>query len=88
MPSWIRVAASPPSMPPGLSTTYAYGINDSGQIVGYFVDASGSHGFVDTGGTFTTLPGIATGINNSGQIVGTFGLDTGGTLYGDQRPWG
>jgi len=60
--------------------TNAFGINDSGQIVGFFFDAGNTttHGFVDTGGSFTTLPGFATGINNSGQIVGSFGLDTGG----------
>ena len=46
----------------------------------YFVDALGSHGFVDTGGIFTTLPGTATGINNSGQIVGSFGLYSGGSF--------
>lgn len=64
---------------PGAIDTYAYGINDSGQIVGDFVDALGSHGFVDTGGSFTTVdvPGFcctsAQGINDNGQIVGWVG---------------
>ena len=63
---------------PGSGNTYAYGINNSGQIVGYFQDAGGYHGFVDTGGRFTTIdvPGayftLAYGINDSGQIVGSF----------------
>jgi probable HAF family extracellular repeat protein len=35
--------------------TEAIGINDQGQIVGTFNDAVGSHGFLDTDGTFTTI---------------------------------
>src|SRR5208283_701867 len=57
--------------------TIAYGINDAGQVVGYYVDSTGSHGFLDTNGVFTTIndpaAGIGTeayGINNAGQIVG------------------
>jgi probable HAF family extracellular repeat protein len=67
-------------------TTYAYGINDTGQIVGWYYDGSGNggnHGFLLSGGTYTTLdyPGAisphgtsatwAYGINDLGQIVGT-----------------
>jgi hypothetical protein len=63
--------------------TYAQGINDAGQIVGYhtgigFDDVSGTEGFLDTGGTYTTIaytPASVTdarGINNSGEIVGTY----------------
>jgi len=40
---------------PGVSSTSAFGINASGQIVGIFVDALGGHGFLDTGGSFTTI---------------------------------
>ena len=80
---------------PGARDTQALGINDSGQIVGRFVDATGAHGFVDTGGSFTTIdvpenPGsagiAATGINNNGQIVGWFGSpgDTWLLVYGRQ----
>ena len=56
-------------------------IDDAGQIVGYFGDSAGTHGFVYTGGSFTTLdaPGaappvgtLAFGINDAGQIVGSF----------------
>src|SRR6476619_813377 len=63
---------------PGARLTWAYGINDSGQIVGRFDDNIGGHGFLYAGGTFSTInvPGsvftVATGINNAGQIVGWF----------------
>lgn len=61
---------------PGASSTYAYGVNDAGDIVGDI----GAHGFVYTGGSFTqidvSLPGAtgttAYGINNDGAIVGIF----------------
>src|SRR4051794_5276606 len=36
---------------PGAYITYAYGINDAGQIVGVFTDSTGDHGFLDTRGT-------------------------------------
>jgi uncharacterized membrane protein len=57
-------------------STYATGINDAGQIVGY----TDAHGFLDSGGTYTTLDDpsaaivgtFATGINASGQIVGYY----------------
>jgi probable HAF family extracellular repeat protein len=73
---------------PGAGDTVVRGINDSGQIVGYF---NFGHGFVDTGGIFTTIdvPGAtgtpAYGINNSGQIVGSFGDASGvhGFVYTD-----
>ena len=56
----------------------AFGINDAGQIVGPFIDSTGVHGFLDTGGSFTQIdvPGAistqAFGINDAGQIVGVF----------------
>lgn len=59
---------------PGSFLTLASGINNSGQIVGYYDE--GVHGFLWSGGRFSTLdvPGFArtfaTGINESGQIVG------------------
>jgi hypothetical protein len=74
--------------------TAASGINDSGQIVGYFRDALAFHGFLDTGGSFTTIDApdedfelytSVGGINNSGQIVGLGifdGWDYGGFVYG------
>jgi probable HAF family extracellular repeat protein len=62
--------------------TVAGGINDPGEIVGWYYDSSGtSHGFIDDHGTFTTLdfpgasqgPGLGTTLtelNDSGAIVG------------------
>jgi probable HAF family extracellular repeat protein len=59
--------------------TSAFGINDLGQIVGLLWDAGNkTHGFVNTGGSFTTIdvPGASStaayGINDSGQVVGWF----------------
>ena len=72
--------------------TVANGINNSGQVVGYYYNSTASNvqGFLDIGGIFTTIsvPGAisttATGINNSGQIVGNAGssgfLDSGGVF--------
>jgi probable HAF family extracellular repeat protein len=65
---------------PGGTGSYAYGINDNGQVVGqgYNVSSGQQHAFLNSGGTMTdlgTLPGypissIAYGINNNGQVVG------------------
>src|SRR5436190_23887020 len=64
----------------GSGGTVAQGINAAGQIVGYYLDASfKSHGFLYSGGTYTTLDdplarygAVATGINNAGQVVGLY----------------
>lgn len=69
----------------GAYYTQGTGINNAGQIVGWFGDATGTHGFLYAGGTFSTLdvpfPGgdstRAWGINNADQIVGSFGDATG-----------
>ncbi len=59
------------------STTSPSGLNDQGQIAGYFADAAGAyHGFIKEYGTYTTIdaPGAAytflDGINSSGIIQG------------------
>jgi len=64
---------------PGASLTYAYDINNVGQIVGFYDDDSGDHGFLrDPTGRVTTIDGpeaiftAATGINDAGQAVGLF----------------
>jgi probable HAF family extracellular repeat protein len=63
---------------PGGSNTRAFGINETGQIVGDFHDGIKTHGFLKDGATFTTIdvPGAretqAFGINTAGQIVGVF----------------
>ena len=64
---------------PGAVWTVAQEINDSRQIVGYYADtAGGRHGFLLSGGTYTTIDcpspytvsSSAFGIHNLGQIVG------------------
>lgn len=68
---------------PGSTGTVATGINNAGQIVGYYFGggAPGCHGFLLSGGTFSSfdfnLPSglqctVPVGINDSGQIVGTY----------------
>ncbi len=70
---------TPINLPQGISAS-VQGINDSGQIVGSFLDGvHADQGFLFDHGTFTTLdvPGSGSteisAINNSGQMVGTFG---------------
>jgi hypothetical protein len=61
-------------VPTATAGTIAYGINDSGDVVGQFSDSAGTHGFLFNG-SYETLnaPGatvtIAVGINNSGLIT-------------------
>jgi probable HAF family extracellular repeat protein len=77
---------------PGAAATYAFGVNDAGQIVGFFREASRKgHGFLRTAtGAFTTIdvPGAATTsamkINRAGQIAGTF-ADARGKFHGFLR---
>jgi probable HAF family extracellular repeat protein len=63
---------------PGAMATIAYGINNSGQIVGIYTDQSGFHGFLRDDGNFTPIDyrgarsTAVYGINDSGQIVGNF----------------
>ena len=70
--------------PPGSTYTSASSINAAGQIVGFHQDSNGvEHGFLDSGGTYTTIDPqaawetIADSINAKGQIVGN--LLEGGT---------
>ena len=74
------------SDPLGVDGTSAYGINDAGQVVGTYLDASGvAHGFLDTNGVYATLDVPAAsgteayGINNSGQVVGSYQDGSGNT---------
>ena len=76
-------------VPPGSQLTNAQDINNPGQIVGLFGDATGFHGFLrETDGTFNTIdvPGAsvthALGINAAGQIVGLFQIQ--GEMLGDR----
>jgi uncharacterized membrane protein len=64
---------------PSGTDTFPLGMNDAGQIVGGYSSADGLHGFLLSGGTFTTLddPSATTitqarSINGLGQIVGFY----------------
>ena len=85
--------ATPGAVEPGV-LTFAFGVNDQGQIVGTYADSSGFHGFLDRDGQYTTLNDplaianssfgtFAEGINDLGQVVGWYGNDSGahGFLY-------
>ncbi len=79
---------------PGSSSTLAWGINNSGDIVGSYVIAGVTHGFKLSAGQFRSLdyPGAAStdarGINNRGDISGLYrnadGVFHGFRLSGDQ----
>jgi probable HAF family extracellular repeat protein len=66
--------------PSAVGATHALGINSTGQIVGYYTDASNrASGFLFSNGTYTSLTDpsatgdtVANGINNAGQIVGNY----------------
>src|SRR4029077_10291591 len=73
---------------PGASASWAGGINDSGQIVGFYYDAAGnSRGVFYDGQNFTTIepPGAVWSslakINNFAQMVGTY-LDQSDFMHG------
>jgi probable HAF family extracellular repeat protein len=76
---------------PSGRNTQAFGINSTGQIVGQYFSNMAVHGFLYSGGTYTTLDDpsanpitAATGINDAGQIVGSYTDSTGmdhGFLY-------
>jgi probable HAF family extracellular repeat protein len=70
----------------GTSGTYAYGINDSGEVVGYSYTTSGAQrAFLYNNGTMQNLGALsgatglseAQGINSSGAVVGTMVNSTG-----------
>lgn len=72
---------------PGATRTVAYGINNSGDIVGNYVSSGVTHGFLLSAGKFTQIdyPGAAStspyGINSKGDIVGGYN-DTAGHSHG------
>ena len=74
--------------PPGSIQSRAYGVNDSNQVVGWYIDSSNvTHGFMFSKGKFTTIdpPGAtltnAWSINKAGVIVGAF-TDSSGVFHG------
>jgi probable HAF family extracellular repeat protein len=79
---------------PAERSTAALDINNQGQVVGFYTDASGTyHGYLYQHGRFTTIdpPGAANvsafatsaplGINNRGQVVGQY-VDPANVLHG------
>jgi probable HAF family extracellular repeat protein len=74
----------------GADGTIAQGINDAGQVVGYYTDANGvAHGFLYSNGNYVTVDAspstvgldegtYLSGINDAGQIVGNYVNDNGG----------
>ena len=77
----------------GAELVNAVGINDSGTIVGTYIDATGvQHGYVLQGSTLTNLdpPGVtslatAWGINNAG-VISAFGVNASGTYVSFTTP--
>jgi hypothetical protein len=67
---------------PGATQTVATGVDDFGDIVGYYDDAGGRHGFLYSGNTFTSIDYAGAsetdiyGVNNEGQLVGTAWVGT------------
>ena len=72
---------------PGASSTVATGINDEGQIVGYWTSSGATYSFLLSNGHITSFqfpggrPTWAMGINNKDQIVGRY-LDRSGLMHG------
>lgn len=74
----------------GAVDTTATGINNAGDISGFYVDGNDvTHGFLDIGGIFTSFDnpfgaGVSTsflGLNNNGEVVGSY-VDATGTTDG------
>src|SRR5262249_9601654 len=65
------------------SALFAFDINTSGDVVGWYANQSaGEHGFLYSGGTYTIVDDDARmtfpmGINAKGDIVGSFSTGTG-----------
>ena len=78
---WVKGTLTTIDVPHSTNTDL-YGINDHGEMVGSYTDASGTpHGFLLSKGTFTDIVvphspdvPIPFGINNQGDIVGNLGL--------------
>jgi probable HAF family extracellular repeat protein len=73
---------------PGSQITYVGGINNRGQVAGYYQDAQGvAHDFLWSKGQFTTIDppgtsGIQVGLNDAGQVVGSYSDPTTGKARG------
>ena len=81
-PATAAAFACPTGLAPGqvAAQTSARGINSRGDIVGFYVAGGQPHGFLHSGGQFTSLDfpvagvraTIANGINARGEIVGQY----------------
>ncbi|MCX7088536.1 MAG: hypothetical protein NTV00_10845 [Methylococcales bacterium] len=66
------------SHPKATAGTFPSGLNDNKQVAGYYIDTTGTHGFIYDGSDYSTIDSpnatetYLTGINNSGQISGYF----------------
>lgn len=71
----------------GAISTLVSGINDAGDFVGGASFGDGTEGFVDVGGTITTITipsassSIANAISSNGIVVGSYALDTVGHAF-------
>jgi hypothetical protein len=75
---WSSSGFDLPSVPPGASAAYGFGINDAGHLVGYTLGSSGFKGFLWDGNTYSDIayPGASHtftfGINASGTVAGSY----------------
>src|ERR1035441_6268994 len=70
-------SVNPIPLPAGWTSSFASGINNSGQVVGHVSNGTTSQAFIGTPASITPIPlpagwtsAYALGINNLGQIVG------------------
>lgn len=61
----------------GATQVYVFGLSDDGDIYGTYSDATGDHGFVDRGGTITTIDG---GVSASATVIK--GIDAADRAFG------
>jgi probable HAF family extracellular repeat protein len=62
---------------PSSTRTVATAIDNVGRIVGYFEDAAGTHGFLLSGGAFSTIDAAGA------KWTGAFGLNSAAVRTGD-----
>ena len=74
---------------PGATETIVQGINNSGEVVGWYTSGGQTHGFTYHNGTYLSVdyPGASVtelfGINNNGEIVGTYTCSSGDCPFSD-----
>jgi hypothetical protein len=76
---------------PNAQSTDVTWVNNMGVVVGYYDDATGQHGFIDSGGTITAvdMPGSntteITSINDAGTVTGSYWNSAGTVEHGFVR---